>query len=133
MRLESSQLRIYILIGILIGVAPYTFISWEQKNIPSSLGGVLFAASPLMALMLGAALFKAPPPESAALLGALIGMTGVGLSFGGTSDLTGPLLLGARAAALTTFFIPFNSVAVGVGILEKSFPQERSLVCSPWF
>ena len=113
-RLEMNQIRIYILIGILTGVAPYTLISWGQKYIPSSLGGVLFAASPLMTLMLGVALFKAPRPKPAALLGAAIGMTGVGLSFGSTSDLTGPFLFGALATLLAA-----ASYALGSLILQR--------------
>lgn len=208
-RLDGTQLRTSVVIGMLTGVAPYTLISWGQRYIPSSLGGVLFAASPLMTLILGIALFKAPRPKPAALLGAVIGLVGVALSFGSTSDLTrqfvvgasvtllsaasyslgglilqrqrvadmvafsaaqlvpatvvlfliawsvdGPLSFhiangsgaalltlgligtcvpvlslfhliarqGAQAAALTTFFIPFAAVAIGVGLLGESFP-----------
>lgn len=90
----------HIYVGILTGVIPYILIAWGQTIITSSLGGVLFASTPLLTLLLGFLLFKMPFPKVSALIGGLWGIAGVAVAFVSPVDLNNSSFHGALATIL---------------------------------
>lgn len=112
--ISKALIPAYLSIGVLTGVVPYLLISWGQQFIPSSLGGVLFASAPLLTLIFSFTLFRAPHPSLMALVGALIGLSGVALAFSSPDDLSVPVLQGATVTIMAA-----ASYAVGGLLIQR--------------
>lgn len=109
----------HLCVGILTGVIPYILIAWGQTVITSSLGGVLFASTPLMTLFLGFLLFKMPFPKVSAIIGGLVGIVGVAVAFVGPTDFTDSSFHGAFATVLAS-----ASYAIGGLLLHRIRPPD---------
>lgn len=111
---ERAHIPAYFWVGLLTGVVPYVSISWGQQLIPSSLAGVLFASTPLLTLIFGFVLFKAPRPRIMALLGAAVGLGGVGLALSGSVETSPQVVRGAAATLCAA-----ASYAIGGLVLQR--------------
>jgi drug/metabolite transporter (DMT)-like permease len=85
----------YLVMGLLNNVVPFSLIVWGQRHIPSSLAAILNATTPLFTVAVAHALTVDERLTSGRLLGAAIGLIGVGATM--ASDA--PRLLGAEAAS----------------------------------
>ncbi len=112
---DREHLKLYIAIGTFTGVLPYLLISWGQQHIDSGLGGVLFASTPLLTLVIGYLAFSAPRPGKSAISGAILGLCGVALAFVSPLSITMTALLGSAATVLAA-----ASYAVGGLLIQNS-------------
>ena len=89
--------RIFLILGVVNNVVPFTLLSWGQQHIDSSLAAILVASMPLYVVIL--AHFSIDERLTLdRVLGVLIGFGGVFLLIGGDlGDLTGSGTLGQLA------------------------------------
>lgn len=113
---KRTDLGVYLWVGLFTGVAPYLLISWGQQYLPSSFAGAIFASTPLLTLLLGVALFKAPRPHMSAIAGASIGLAGVGLTISVSVGSSTELIAGAAASLCAA-----ASYAIG-GLMVQRHP-----------
>lgn len=117
--INRALIPTYLSVGILTGVVPYILISWGQKFIPSSLGGMLFASTPLLTLLLGFIFFKTTRPTMSAILGAVTGLVGVGLAFASPTELTFWVLWGGIATIIAAASYTLGGLVVqNVGVSD---------------
>ncbi len=74
--------RPLIVVGILTAALPYALIAAGQTRIDSSLGGILFAATPLFSVLLARLYLPGEILTAGRIGGALIGLSGVALAAG---------------------------------------------------
>jgi drug/metabolite transporter (DMT)-like permease len=126
-------------IGLLNNVIPFTLIVWGQTQIASGLASILNAATPIFAVVVAGALLPDERPTRLKLIGVAVGFIGVvvmiGLpSLGGTSSLVAELAI--IAAALSYAFAGvygrrFKSMGINPIIISAGQVSASSLVLIP--
>ena len=90
--------RHFAVLGVFGSALPFTLLAWGEQRIPSALGAVLNAGTPLFAALL-VAVFLGQRLRRSQSLGLVFGFVGVGVAAGlGASDLSGASLAGEAAA-----------------------------------
>ena len=112
---DRAHLKLYVSIGTFTGVLPYLLISWGQQHIDSGLGGVLFASTPLLTLVIGSLAFSTPRPSISAISGAILGLGGVALAFVSPQGIMTSAFLGSAATVSAA-----ASYAVGGLIVQNA-------------
>jgi drug/metabolite transporter (DMT)-like permease len=68
--------------GLLNNIIPFLLIVWGQKEIESGLAGILTAAAPIFSVIVAGVWLKDEPVTRSKLLGAVLGLIGVGVLIG---------------------------------------------------
>ena len=116
-----------VLIAVCDVAAPFTLVTLAQRDVPSSLAGILVATTPLFVGALAAALDSRERPSARGWTGLLVGFAGVvallGLQLGGEPAAAGMLLLAAFGYAIATLLVrhlddldPLTISAVALGV-----------------
>jgi drug/metabolite transporter (DMT)-like permease len=99
-------------IGGLLHVAlPFAAIAWGQQHIPSGLGGILYATTPLLTAAFAHMLTASEKLTDMKLAGVVLGMIGVGLIVGWSAlQGAGSHLLGVAVSLAGPVGVAFGSV-----------------------
>lgn len=125
--LKWSYAPHYILLGFLTGAVPYFALAWSQRYIASSLGGVIFAASPLLVMLMGSAFFGETRPGLKQLVAAIAGLGGVAFALPVGVDHDGAEIWGSLATLLAAASYALGALCIQrmklPGMLAVSFAQ----------
>lgn len=141
----------FLVIGLLNNVIPFSLITWGQQYIDSSLAAILNAMTPVFSVILAHFLTRDESLTKNRLAGVLFGwmgvtvligidaLSGVGLKIAGQAAVLGASLLYAIAAIFGRRFKAFDPVVVSAGMLTGStvimiplaFMMEQPLALDP--
>jgi drug/metabolite transporter (DMT)-like permease len=107
--------RAVLLLALVQQAAPMLLIAVGEQRIPSGLAGTLVAVTPLWAALLAPAL-GGPRPSRAGWTGLLVGLAGVALLLGATTE--GAAVLGCALVLLAAL-----GYAVGAAWTARRFPD----------
>lgn len=79
---ELRKWRMFLIMGLLNNVGPFTLIVWGQTQIPSGLASILNATTPLWTVLVAAMLIPDEPPSLRKLGGVILGLGGVAVMIG---------------------------------------------------
>ncbi len=98
----------------LLGIAlPYGLVFWGEQHISSGLAALLFATFPLFGLLIAHFRVHTEPLTRARLLGAVVGLLGVGLVFSEELASSSPLALwGSIAVVISAIVAAYADVAI---------------------
>ena len=110
LRAARPYLGWLVLIAVVQILGPFLLITIGERNVPSSLAGVLVASAPIFTALIAAVAVQTERLEGVAVIGIVVGMAGIALLFG--VDLSGDsnALLGGAGILLA-------SVGYAVGAL----------------
>ncbi|TMV56828.1 DMT family transporter, partial [Thioclava sp. BHET1] len=99
---------VFLVMGLLNNVIPFSLITWGELRIPSGLAGILNAASAFFGVLVAAAVFADERLSLRRLIGILLGLAGVALAIGldvlRGLDLTSLSQLAVLGAAMSYAF-----------------------------
>jgi drug/metabolite transporter (DMT)-like permease len=101
---------------------------WAQQGVPSGIAALLIAASPVMVMAVNWALFDRQPPAALALIGALVGLSGVAVMVAQMHVLAGEtrviyllalfaaMICWSAGSLLARGQVPAGRVAAAIGV-----------------
>jgi len=105
-------------LGLLNNVFPFLLIVWGQKEIESGLAGILNAAAPVFSVLVAGAWLKDEPMTRSRLLGAVLGLVGVGVLIGPSA------LQGWNASLLAQVAVLGAALSYAfAGVYARRFPR----------
>ncbi len=109
--------RKFLVLGFLGSALPFTLIAWAELTVTGSMAAILMSTTPLFTAFV-AAVGLGEPLTPYKLIGALLGILGVSITFGGSPLALSPDVVAATVALLAATL----SYAVG-GVFAKRFFQ----------
>ncbi len=95
---DATTVRHFLVVALVGSALPFTMLAWGEQRITSNLTAVLNASTPLFAAAFGAVVLR-ERLRPAAVLGLVVGLTGVAVAAGvGGDDLAGSSLAGGLAS-----------------------------------
>ena len=86
--------------AVLNSIGAWTVLAWGQRHVDSALAAVLNSTAPIFVFLVGALGARAGAPPRSALLGALLGMSGVACIVGAPAIVASPSYLAGALAVL---------------------------------
>lgn len=121
MRLPAPRkLGIVLLLSVTMIVLPTALLLWARPQLPSATVTVLYAAMPLIAILL-TPLFMGGDVPPGALRASVVGLAGLLLA-------TGASFSAAQAGAATLVLIAVIATAASSLVAKRAFAQENSIV-----
>ena len=107
--------------GVLLLSAGNGFTVWAQQGVPSGITALLIASAPLVVMLANWLGFERRAPAPWALVGALVGLSGVALTLSHMHVISGA----ARPVHLLSLLVAIVSWAVGTLLVRGQVPMER--------
>jgi drug/metabolite transporter (DMT)-like permease len=107
--------------GVLLLSAGNGFVVWAQQGVPSGITALLIASAPLVVMLTNWLGFERRAPAPWALVGALVGLSGVALTLSHMHVISGA----ARPVHLLSLLVAIVAWAVGTLLVRGQVPVER--------
>jgi len=109
---DRRSLSLFMLIGVLNSIVPFTLIGWGQLTVNSAITALLIATSPFATLLLSHFMTRDERFSVNRLIGMLVGFAGVVLLFAHEIVIAGNSLLGMLAIMLAASCYSMSSLLI---------------------